>query len=448
MKKILLLILAMCLSITSLNGRDAVTPGAAPEPAPAQPDWTEWSETLPDFVTDRDYAIESRTLYSTRELETARSVAGSTMDGWEYCGTETEYGAYGPWSDWSRTIVTGNEHRQVEQELRFRYSDKEATIGGSPSMAGWQLEDTTYSYGAYGPWSSWSTARAGSSDTRQAEEKTQYRSRELQYVTSYSAWGGWSDWSGGAVAASDTRQVETRTMYSYTGRAFVCSRCGETWKEYKVSCVGHAFREHEGGVQNEKMDLLYMVLKGQTGWDGSVDTISQHTNGYFYGIHTAILSEDGSLSVGDGYPADSSSATGYIIESFDGRVTQYRSRTRTAATTPQYSSWSQYRDDPIAPGPNREVETRTLYRFRDRQLIPLYHFSRWGQWSSWTKTEVPQSESRRVETAYFYRYRDQSIQTVYCFRRWTDWSGYSEIPAAESRTLEVRTRTEYRYRSK
>ena len=148
------------------------------ETLPIQLDWADWAEKLPDYVTNENYDIEERTLYSSRNLETTSSTTSSKMDGWELYDTATGNGDYGAWSDWSQTAVSKSDTRDVETQTRYRYSDKETTTSSSSSKSGWTLDNTTYRWGDYGAWSDWSATAVSGSDSRQVENQT----RQIQSV--------------------------------------------------------------------------------------------------------------------------------------------------------------------------------------------------------------------------------------------------------------------------
>lgn len=131
-----------------------------------------------------------------------------------------------------------------------------------------------------------------------------------------------------------------------------------------------------------------------------------------------------------------------------GSGTQYRYASRSTEEVKVYSDWSSWGDTTISASGTREVNERTVYRYRDRTQIPTYYYERWGGWSSWDSSSVSESESRQVESATLYRYRDKTTSTTYYFRRWTAWSEYSEQPISASDSVEVEKLTQYRYRSK
>lgn len=397
---------------------------------------TSWVDELPSYVTEEDYTIEARTLYSSRKLETTSSTTSNKMAGWDLYDTAEGNGEFGVWSDWSASEVIGNENREVETQARYRYRDKETTSGSKPAMSGWELYDTTYTWDDYGNWSEWSESPVSMSDSCDVETKIQYRYREKSYTTSSSSslsgwtqydsstsYGSWSSWSDTAVSGSSTREVQTQQRQTGT-RYYIAHYC--------TGNTGDSDKYKSGS------------------WQYS-DKCSYHELGWFDSL--GAFEVDGKQVVyypnGSVYRCSNTCYYFFIMDTENTYKTQYRYRNvSTTYYFYQWNSWSKYSDSYISSNSDREVSTRTLYRYRDRYSTPTYYFWRWGNWSAWSTMAVSQSNTKEVETAAFYRYRDRVMQPTYFFQRWTEWSEYLESPVEESDTVEVRTKTQYRYRSK
>lgn len=448
------------------------------ETLPIQLDWADWAENLPDYVTDENYEIEERTLYSSRNLETTSSTTSSTMDGWELYDTATGNGDYGAWSDWSQTAVSKSDTKDVETQTRYRYSDKETTTSSSSSKSGWTLDNTTYSWGDYGAWSEWSTTAASNSDSRQVETqtryryrdketttsnssslsgwtqynmttswgdwgswsswqtdsvsandgrqvetKTQYRYRDISYTTQYTSWGSWSGWQDSYVASNDLTDVETRTAYHYY--YYLCPHCGVHMYQY-TTCFTWA-----GGCGGNIPSSAYHTLRS---------TIPYSSTYNFHG--TGVNCAD-NTDQGRAFAFTSSSSQYYVAP-----ITQYRYRTRSTYQEANYGSWSSWGDTSYSSSSTREIQTRTVYRYRTRSQVSTYYYYRWKEWSSWSTTAVNENDNRQVETTKYYRYRDRASIPTYHFSRWKDWSTWSTTAVSESSTRKVETKTFYRYRDR
>ena len=394
---------------------------------PEQLEWSEWMDTLPDYATDEFYNIEEQTLYRSRNLETTSSTTQSEMSGWEIYDTVEGNGEFGRWSEWSASEVTGNENREVETQTRYRYRDKEITTEKEASMPGWNLFDTTYTLGDYGGWSEWSALEAINSDSRKVETKTQYSYRTISYETLYSTWSNWSEWSysadtdgkGHQIEESDLLQIEAGQRYEYY--RLVCNACKTILGEVDIFERGETC-PNCGSTEN----YCRWYFSGTPYSSVSFTKKGRYLYGYVDGKFVGVFS--GNID--------------------NGTVTVYRYRTRTVNQKKAVSEWSNYGDTVYTESDSREVRSRTLYRFCDREEIPVYHFWRWGGWTDWSVDAVSATDNRQVETTLYYRYRDRQLVTTYYFQRWGDWSGYSKIPVTANDTTEVETFKQYRFKSK
>lgn len=384
-----------------------------------QADWTEWMEVLPEHVSADAYEVEELTMYSSRKMEYTSSNS-SSLSGWNHYDTVEADAGYSPWSEWSESAVSGSDTRQVESKSIYRYRDKEKTTGSTSVMSGWNQYDVTYHFSDYGGWSGWSTTPAYESNTRQVQTATQYRYRSISYSSSYTDWSSWGGWTFDRQSTSDFVMEDSRTVWGYY--YFQCPSCGIHMHGWDITCPKWA-----GGCGKAYIP--------QSSWHQIYHPTSWNNSGLkdFHGTSKYYTYLDGQL----------------VFKWTDGGTkTQYRYATRDLVYTTHYGSWSSWSDTPAYSTDTLEVETRTVYRYRDRQEIPTYYFWRWGGWSSWSDNPVMASQSREVEYAQRYRYRDKVTETTYYFWRWSDWSDWTEMPAEASDTVEVQTHTLYRYRSK
>ena len=459
--------------------RVAATTTAEPEETlPAQLDWADWAESLPDYVTAENYDVEERTLYSSRRLETTSSTKSDKMDGWELYDSATGNGDYGAWSDWSQNAVSNSDTRAAETQTRYRYSDKETTTSSSSSKPGWTLENTTYSWGDYGSWSQWSTDKATKSDSRDVQAETRYRYRDKETTTSsYSSlsgwtqynvtsswgnWGNWSNWSTDSVSANDGRQVDTKTQYRYRDISYTTQYTSwgswSGWQDSYVSsdnltdvetrtgyhyyyylcphCGAHMYQYNTcftwaGGCGGNIPSSAYYTLRSSIPYSNT------------YNFHGTGVNCSDSTESGRAFAFISSGSQYYVSP-----ITQYRYRTRSSYQEANYGSWSSWGDTAYSNNSNREVQTRTVYRYRTRSQVYTYYYYRWKDWSSWSTTAVSANDNRDVQTATYYRYRDRASVPTYHFSRWKDWSSWSTTAVSQSSARKVETATFYRYRDR
>ena len=219
------------------------------------------------------------------------------------------------WSDWSTTRPASADGRTIETKTQYRYQDKETTTSSSSNMSGWTLYD-----------SSWA----------------------------WSSWGSWSSWGPNYQTSSDSKQVETRTEWRYY--YFYCPVCG-----------GH---EPFQGTS----DCHQYSLSSANWNEGWFPTAYKNSNWKTYSYTSAKRYTE---SLGDGQRWNFS--TGNLNDTAPGTID--------------------------AGGAYPVI--RTAYRYRTRSQVWTYYFYRWTAWSNWSDTKVTASSTRNVETRTLYRYRDE-----------------------------------------
>ena len=421
---LLALLISKC--STAGNAQDQSDKATSPtDMAASQSDtdgWSLWVDELPADITEEQFQIETRKLYRSSTKETTSS-SQDTMEGWELSESAKGDGSFGPWSEWLPEAVSASDEREVETQIRYRYRDKETTTSGSAGMNGWTQYDVSYSWGDYGTWSEWSTNYVSSSDSRETDSKTQYRYRDMSYTTAYTDWGSWSAWQNAYVASDSLTEVDTRTAYHYY--YFVCSSCGVHMHGY-----GTCYTWAGGCGANSVPNSSYTVISSTTPYSSAMD---------FYGTTVYYINSDN----GRAFAYINPSSPHYVSP-----YAQYRYRTRSTYEEVNYGTWSNWGDTYYDCSSAREVENRTVYRYRDRSQLPTYHFYRWGAWSDWSSNAVSSNNDREVETTTFYRYRDREYAPVYYFTRWTDWSEWSTDVITSSDIVQVEEREQYRYKPK
>lgn len=220
------------------------------------------------------------------------------------------------WSEWTTTKPEGVSGDALETKTEYRYSDKITTTSASSSMSGW----------------------------------TQYDKK-----TSWNNWGNWSGWSDTKQTASDSKQVESRTEYRYY--AFVCPVCGgrEPFTG-KSDC-----RKYSLSSSNSQIIWSPVAYKDCNPAGYSYTTAKLHTT-----------------SLGDGKNWNFSAGNRY-------------------QTTPGTKD---------AAGPDAVV-IRTAYRYRTRSQNTTYYYYKWNTWSDWGETVYSENDTRKVESRTLYRTREK-----------------------------------------
>ncbi len=122
-----------------------------------------------------------------------------------------------------------------------------------------------------------------------------------------------------------------------------------------------------------------------------------------------------------------------------------------------WSEWSNWSDTRVDASESQEIETQTVYRYRNKETTTssnssmsgweLYDKtvtgSTYGSWSAWGETKVNESNTLDVEEKTQYRYRD--ITTSQQWGSWGSWSAWQDGAVTSNDSTEVETRTLYRY---
>lgn len=280
------------------------------------------------------------------------------------------------WSAWMDELpeyATPDDYL-IDSQVVYRKRNLETTSSTSATMAGWTQTGSGYEWGNYGAWSDWTTEAVESSESKEVDAKTQYSYRDVTKEKAYSDWGSWSKWSYEQVDESDLCEVQTGQVYEYC--RWVCPDCGKYPRD-NDTCP-HCGSADGGWIAS-------WVLS-----ETPYSSVSFYQKGnYLYGNVDGEL-----LSI---YKGDINKGT----------VTGRRYRKRTTFEENKYSEWSEYTDTVHTESSQKEVQTRTVYRFRDREQVLTYYFERWGQWSEYGVTPVQENSSTQVETKTQYRFKDK-----------------------------------------
>ncbi|MCM1178620.1 MAG: leucine-rich repeat domain-containing protein [Clostridium sp.] len=128
----------------------------------------------------------------------------------------------------------------------------------------------------------------------------------------------------------------------------------------------------------------------------------------------------------------------YLTETRE--VYRYRDKSTTTSTSSTlegwiqngsettWGSWSAWQDTAVSSGTTRQVNTRTMYRYRDKSTTTSTNSTlsgwtkydsstTWGSWSAWQDTAVSASSTRKVETK---QVQVTAAYTQYRYGRWNN----------------------------
>lgn len=225
--------------------------------------WSPWSSTHPWGISEP--LLETKEEYRFQCLETTESEKSSLPD-WQMYKSESVWGGFGPWSDWSLTPAAPTDAIQVETAPLYRYSRfscagchaRDPYPGACGCEADGSLYQELWSPVPYAQtpaegdaWLStvlngeiWYFAAGNQSDTALNTSDADgvpvirlgYRTRSRTKTTRYHfcRWSDWSDWSKETPAASSSVRTESRMLYrtysgplgAHTYEDGVCTVCG------------------------------------------------------------------------------------------------------------------------------------------------------------------------------------------------------------------------------
>lgn len=417
-----------------------------------EPQWSEWVTELPAGVTASDYEIEEKIQYSFRDKSTMTSLETS-IPGWTQYDSVTVQGEFGPWSEWSTEQPAEGANREIEQKTQYAYSDYETvTLLDQSSYQGWVLKGAptpTYELNDWGAWSEWLTEKPADSTYREINQKTQYQYQQRTWqaqannpnLAGYTRddsrtiveYGEWSDWSENIVSESSTLQVENST-----GSRKVQTGTTYTYNYFRWYCNGQfSYRE----------DYAEQLGGGDASYSSATSTVPYAEDGRKYTDPNTkevwILYKDANGSLwfqGKTTETPIMSTQTYPI-----------CRSRTITTTYyfyQWSNWSGWGDNAISSNADTNVDTRTVYQYRDQIPHYYYTFENWTPYTNFSDEVATASATRQVQTRTLYKYRDRTNVTTYYYYQWGTWSDWRDEAVEASGSREVQQRVLYRYREK
>lgn len=195
----------------------------------------------------------------------------------------------------------------------------------------------------WGEWTEWVENGVPFTDECQVESKTQYRYRDKTTSTSYSAWGNWSAYSKTRQTITDKNLKEERSATVWPYYYYKCTKCGQHSPVYGITCLNDNCSATVPSAWTE----FWLTVNPST-------LTGEHASWYSYSSKKWTTDSTNGISFFNDDSAHYQSGTGYSY------------RTRKLITTETWSNWSEWSDVPASASGTREVETRTMKRFRYR----------------------------------------------------------------------------------
>lgn len=258
-------------------------------------------------------------------------------------------------------------------------------------------------------WSDWSTSLPSgvSSSKYEIEQRTQYRSRTKETTTSanssmpgwtlydqreaWSDYGRWSDWSTNQTEANVTTKVQSKTQFSISTRSTTTSKTSSTMNGWTLYNTNQEWSDYGAW----------------SAWSTTQPTEDEYTKTdskkqYRSCTKNRTSSREANLS-------------GWVLEN-------------TAEEWGEYGSWSSWSTTPVASNEATDVETKTQYRYQDKNYTTStdssmpgwtlegqdYEYGEWSSWSDWQPMIWHYTGSDDVEYRGGYQYYYGYYYCGYC----------------------------------
>lgn len=193
-------------------------------------------------------------------------------------------------------------------------------------------------------WSDWSDTAVIADGSTDVQTKTVFRYRDTTYTTEYGEWGSWSYYDTVRNTITDPNTMQEDSARVYIWYWYTCSSCGWPSPRYGNSVCGNC-----GGNVGSGYNVAWL----------DVEKYGSNTFNFTHLGSTKRAYNGPGIPVGQVYynDEDNNAAT----------YTGYRYRTRTSRQVPSVGEWSVYQDDMPDTNSNREIESKTMYRYRTKE---------------------------------------------------------------------------------
>ncbi len=380
--------------------------------------WSEWAPTQPTAKPDREIdAPKVEYKYSHRESAPNTQTDNNNMPGWlvDDSLTKITYDSWSPWSELSENPVTSSdpETKQVETETWKKYKTKSyktvtayenATVPSAPS--GYPDYESVRKELDSGKSqvSEWTEIQPSSSDTQAGKTEVtghEVRSREVtdysNFVYYYYRWIIYdSSVPQGAVISYDKAECEAyyRNNYGKQGTAI-----RQVYDQYPTTKKLEMTAEWSfNGHIITQCGAWFIEDAKYTTKIENYDVWQTTYTPYKYTFTFSNTSD---------WSAPVQTLPSSYCDQTDVKMYKYRTRNRHYVYS--FYRWvddATYGAKQIESSTCKLIDTRKLYRYRDKQDVYTYHYYRWGAWSSdWRDEKMESSENREVLTRTVYRYK-------------------------------------------
>lgn len=376
-------------------------------------DWSEWSTQKPEQIANREIDTPKEEYkYSHKENAPTKQTDNNVMSGW-VCDDSLTKTTYDDWSDWSypsQTVDTTSDTNVKEVKTLNWYSYRtksttsvvqyeNATCPAAPS--GYpnyenvvkELDASRRSE------SGWVESNPGASDTAAGKTEIIAQENRTRTVTDYNNYVyyyyRWEIWLGKIVYFSFDKKNCEAFYRNSTGKSGTASKA--YYSSYPTSTALKII-DYDGADHPRYEGDWYLE---RTDYATKNENYSVWKTAYTPYKYTFTFSNLSAWS----NPVETLPGTYYDKKD----VTMYSSRTRNRHYIYSFYRWV----DEVTFSADKQTENsnckliaqRTLYRYRDKKDVYTYYFYQWGDWSGWRDEKIEKSDSREVQARTMYRYK-------------------------------------------
>lgn len=228
------------------------------------------------------------------------------------------------WSEWSTEKPDENTY-EVESRTEYRYRDKETSTANTKTKDGWTWDGTSTS--VTGNWSAWQ-------DTAISEYTTESTVRQVgkQTVNTYSS-----------KRYHYFRYTQTDSAHAYRGNYYKSSTYKYKQTTYSTSQLTKA------GTDSDTSQGTWNYYKKSCACSNAQSTLKSSPCHYWY--------------------LEGNSTTKAYYADVTGTKTQYRYRDTTYTYNfYRWKDWSDWSENSVTANSDKEVETRTVYRYKSNDV--------------------------------------------------------------------------------
>ena len=299
---------------------------------------------------------------------------------------------YGDWSEWSATAPAEANDRVIETKVQYKYRTKSYTSSTTDTyMIGWECYDQTV---AYGPWVDNGTSYVAPTASREVE--TYSKQTGTRYYMSHYCTGRY--YPGTSTVLPSSSQYQTRT-YSFANSTY-----------------------HSLGIWFDDLSQFSYV--------DSAEGVPSYK---YYPVEGSTF-----------YRCANTCYCWYVEATQPVYTTCYKYRSKTTTSYfYKWNEWSSWQDAAVSASSDVEVQTQTLYRYKDKNIpvtssMDAANEDTTGEYYSFTGTLDMQTDDLSEKKATVLVYQGKNTDPI---SMQLQYAGQITLGDGNSYCMELRPRT-------